>query len=186
MGIMPGHPIEIFSRRLQPAAVLAHPVLATDDMVVRCHSRSERLVEPHLLFLPGLVDVTPAGRAGGPRPRHVGGHLALLDSVADPALQRAPPDRRIVSAAPLVVALEPFADLAELYQVGRAAYTAAEVGEIEIGRLLFFGDGIVQLPQIDGAFVEFVPIVHRPRLWQVLALFAIAGRQRPPEAATRW
>src|ERR1022692_4130608 len=82
VGIVPGHPIEVSPGRLQPAAVLAHPVLAADNVVIRRHSRGERLVKPHLFLLPGLVDVTPAGRAGGPRPRHVGGHLALLDGVA--------------------------------------------------------------------------------------------------------
>src|ERR1039458_1564021 len=136
VGIVPGHPIEVSPGRLQPAAVLAHPVLAADNVAIRRHSRGERLVKPHLFLFPGLVDVTPAGRAGGPRPRYVGGHLALLDGVAHAALQGASPDRRIVSAASLVVALEPLAELAELHQAGRAAYAAAKIAEIEIRRLL--------------------------------------------------
>ena len=134
VGVVPRHPLEIFPRRLQPAAVLAHSVLAADDVVVRHHAGGQRLVEPHLLFLRRLVHVAPARRAGGPGRRHVGRHLAILHRAADAALQRAAPDGRIVSAAALVVALEPLADLAEFHQVGRAADSAAQVGEIEIRR----------------------------------------------------
>ena len=178
VGVVPRHPVEVLARRLQPAAVLAHAVLAADDVVIRHHAAGQRLVEPHLLFLRRLVHVAPARRAGGPGGRHVGGHLALLHGVADAALQRAAPDGRIVAAAALVVALEPLAEFAELHQVGGGANAAAQVGEVEVRRLLLLGDGIVELPQIDGALVELVPVGDGARRRQVPALFAVADRQR--------
>ena len=42
-----------------------------------------------------------------------------MHGVAYTPLQRAAPDRRIVSAAALVVALEPLADFAELHEIRR-------------------------------------------------------------------
>ena len=62
VGVVLGHPVEIFVRRLQPAAVLPHSVLAADDVVIRHHARGQRLVKPHPFFLLRLVDVAPAGR----------------------------------------------------------------------------------------------------------------------------
>ena len=183
MGVVPGHPVEILMRRLQPAAVLAHSVLAADDVVIRHHSRGQRLVKPHLFFLLRLVDVAPTGAPGGPRACHVGRHFALLHGIADPALQRTSPDRRVVSAAALVVALKPLADFSELHQVGRGADAAAEISEVKTGWIFLLGDGIVELPQVDRALVEFVPVGQSPRLRQATALIAIAhwqGAQRRP------
>mgnify|MGYP003693994087 CR=1 FL=1 len=40
VGIVFSHPVEVFARRLQPAAILAHAVLAADDVVIRDHSRA--------------------------------------------------------------------------------------------------------------------------------------------------
>ena len=170
------HPVEVLARGLQPAAVFAQSVLAAHDVMVRHHSRRQRFVEPHLLFLLPLGDVAPAGRAGGPSCSHVGGHLPLLNGVADPALQRAAPEGGGISTTALVVALEPFANLAELYQIGPGADAAAQVGKEEVGRLLLFGDGIVKLPEIDDALVEFLPSFDRAGLRQFPALVALARR----------
>ncbi len=102
-----------------------------------------------------------------------------MHGAAHPALQRASPDRRRISAAALVVALEPLAHFAELHQVGRAADAAAEIGEIEVLRPLLFGDGIVQLPEIDNALVELVPVINRAGRRQAPTLFAMTDRKRP-------
>ena len=145
--------------------------------MVRRHARGQRLIEPHLLFLLRFVHIAPARCAGRPRARNIRCHFAVLHGVAHTALQRASPDRRVVAAAALVVALEPLAQLAQLHQVGRAADAAAQVGEIEIARLLLFGDGIVELPEVHGALIEFVPVFDGPRRRQLAALLAIADRQ---------
>ena len=107
-----------------------------------------RLVHPHPRFRGRFVHVAPADGARGPGAGDVGRHLARLHRVADAALQRASPDGRVVAAAALVVALEPLAHLAEFFEVGGRTNAAAEIGKVEIRRVLLLGDAVVELPQL--------------------------------------
>ena len=90
----------------------------------------------HMMASAGVLGaVAPFDGAGGIGAGDVGGKFSVQHGIADPALQCASPDGRVVIGAPLIVGLEPCGDLAEAVEIGTAANVAAEVAEEEAVRL---------------------------------------------------
>src|SRR5581483_1347461 len=159
MRIMPGSPLKEFARRFENSAVLAEAVFGSDNVVIGNHAAGDSLVEPHALLGFGLRNIAPPHRAGGPRASYIGRHFSLLDGIAHTALRSACPDWRVVSAAALIVALKPLAQFTEGDQIRGRANSAAEIGEVEIGRTLLLCNRIVEFPKEHRSLIEAIPVL---------------------------
>ena len=175
-------PLEELASRRERALVFAQTIFSAHDVMVGHHAAGHGFVRPHAPLRLRLGDTAPADRPRGPSRVHVRRHLTFLHCAANAALHCTSPNRGIFAASALIVGLEPLTELSQLDQVRRRADSAAQVGKIEIPRALLFGDGIVKLPEIDGALVELVPILDRAARRQVAAYGAVAHR----EPSQRW
>ncbi len=145
-------------------------------MIVEHHAAGQRFIEPHGQFSRRFGCVAPAQASGSVGSGAVDCDFSILHGIANAALQTALPYGRSFRAA-LVIGMEPCADLADLGKVGSGMSTCAEVCEIKICRLLFFGDAVVEIPQVEDALVELLPVGRRARGRQLAALLAVALRQ---------
>src|SRR5215467_7598660 len=84
--------------------------------------------------------------------------MSVHHGAAHTALQAASPDRGIIRGAALIVGLEPDCGFSEAIEVGAAANIATKICEVEAVGFLFFGDGVVFVPQLENTIVESAPI----------------------------
>src|SRR5581483_6811066 len=138
---------------------------------------SAGFAEPHLNLMRRFAHIAPTDRPCRPRAGDIGGHLAVEDRLADASLLRTEPDRRIFSAAALIVALEPLTDLAQAREIHAAAHVSSGVGEEEFLRSSLLHQRVVVLPEKFHAVIEFVPVGWGSRWRQVAADVAITHRQ---------
>src|SRR5579872_455833 len=176
MFVVTRDPVEVLTSRRLPPAVFAEAMFTSDKVIPGHHTAGYRLVHPNLCFRGRLRDIPPSNRSRRIRACDIRAGAAFHDRLADASLFCAHPHRRIVSAASLVVTIKPIANLFEQLQIWRGPNAAAEVGKVEIVRLLFFRNGIVELPQIKGSLIKAIPISRSPSGGKAAALFAIADR----------
>ena len=84
-------------------------------------------------------------------------------------MQTASPDRGVVGGAALIVGLEPDRGFAEPIEIGTAADVATQVGEEKTVGLLFFGDGVVPMPELEHAIIEDSPVGGAIGRWKLTA-----------------
>src|SRR5262249_47668896 len=117
-----------------------------------------RLVEPHGCFSRILGGIAPADLAGRVCGGDVRSEFSLHHGAAHAALQAASPDRWIIEGAALIVSLEPDRGFAEAIEVGTTADIPTKVCEVKTVGLLFFGDCVVLVPQLENAVIENAPV----------------------------
>src|SRR3954453_1552841 len=154
-------PVEVGVAGLVPPAVFTKTRFAADEVVPRNHAAGHRFIHPHRPLLWILRNVTPARSSGRPGGGDISTGFAFHDSTTDTALEGAAPNRSVVASTALVVTVEPVSLLAQSFQICSAANGAAEIAEIEIVGLLLFSDAVVQIPELDYACVELIPVVDR-------------------------
>src|ERR1041385_3530035 len=158
MGIVFLRPLKIIGTNLLPAAIFSESRLGADEMVIKPHSAGQGFVEPHSCFGRIFAGIGPADCAGRVSGGGVGGEFSIHHGAAHPALQAATPDRGIIEGAALIIGLKPDSNLAEAIEVRSAADIAAKIGKVKGIGVLFFGDSVVLVPQLEYTIIKTPPV----------------------------
>ena len=186
MLIVARHPVTELSAWFLPAMVFTEPGLPADPVIPNPHSAGGGLRHPQVSLGGCFRGVAPFYFSGGPGAGDVGDGAALHHRARHAPLLRAAPGRSVVAAAALVIAVEPEALFTEDFEVDRRANATAKIGEVEIVRMFFLGDRIIELPQLNAALRE---AARETPVSRVLPFPCRLHNSRPailPAAASRW
>src|SRR5215467_1887007 len=161
MSVALRRPLKIASADFLPTAIFSETSFRPDEVIIESHPTGEGFVEPHVRLGGILSAIPPAHDAGCVSSGDIGCKLALHHGIAHAALQTTSPDRRVIIRTTLIVGLEPHRNLAETIQIGSATYVAAKVCEVEALMVLFLGNGVVLLPQLQNTVIEHIPVRRR-------------------------
>ena len=152
-------PLEELAGRRERARVFAQAVFSAHDVMIRHHAAGYGFVRPHAPLRLRLGNAAPADRPRGPSRVHIGRHLAFLHGAANPALHCASPDR--VRLPRLGLDCRPGTTRRALPARRGSPWSGFRRPgwQNRSFRAFLFGDGIIKLPEIDGALVELIPIL---------------------------